>query len=216
MVPLSTGCILISININEGKTGLPLPPPPSTTTNADPEIISTTDWSYSAITYPLPYTRMIGNAGCFIDPLFSFGVYIVLTGALTAAASICSDIKGHCTEEEVAAFHSTKIREVYARFLLVVTSAFAQFRARERDFGRAFGVLRPSMFFALFYPRLFPFISYNMLIWRVFIRGAIEINQEKLTAVEMSESVAFCLRVIEKVDPSIGSGVNGMSEDKFG
>ncbi|KAL4874339.1 hypothetical protein BJY04DRAFT_226143 [Aspergillus karnatakaensis] len=178
---------------------------PSTTTaesSKDGDIKSTTDWSYSATAYSLPYTRIVGDAGCFIDPLFSSGVHIALTGALTAAASICGSIRGHCSEPQAASFHSTEIREVYTRFLLVVTSAYAQIRGREgdvlneykeRDFGRAFGFLRPI------------------------IQGAVELNQEKLTAEEVNESVSFCLKVIEKVDPSIASAEGKtLCEDEFG
>jgi flavin-dependent dehydrogenase len=117
------------------------------------EVKSATDWSYSASTYAAPYIRIVGDAGCFIDPLFSSGVHLALTGALSAAASICAVLRGDCDEDIAAGWHSQKIREAYTRFLLVVTSAYAQIRGQERPvlneydektFDRAFSFFRPS------------------------------------------------------------------------
>lgn len=117
------------------------------------EIKSATDWSYSATKYACPYIRIVGDAGCFIDPLFSSGVHLAFTGALSASASICAAIKGDCSEEIAANWHSEKIRESYTRFLLVVTSAYAQITGLEspvlneydeENFDRAFSFFRPS------------------------------------------------------------------------
>lgn len=117
------------------------------------DVKSATDWSYSAPTYASPYIRIVGDAGCFIDPLFSSGVHLAFTGALSAAASICAAIKGDCTEDTAVGWHSEKIREAYTRFLLVVTSAYAQITGQERpvlnecdeeNFDRAFSFFRPS------------------------------------------------------------------------
>ena len=38
------------------------------------EIQSASDFSYSSLLYAGPYYRIIGDAGCFIDPYFSSGV----------------------------------------------------------------------------------------------------------------------------------------------
>lgn len=121
------------------------------------DVRSATDWSYSAPCYASPYIRIVGDAGCFIDPLFSSGVHLALTGALSAAASICAAIRGNCSERVAARWHSEKIQEAYMRFLLVVTSAYAQITGQEQavlneyneaNFDRAFGFFRPSMLFS--------------------------------------------------------------------
>lgn len=43
------------------------------------EIKCACDWSYSASSYALPYARIAGDAGSFIDPFFSSGVFRTLS-----------------------------------------------------------------------------------------------------------------------------------------
>jgi flavin-dependent dehydrogenase len=92
---------------------------------------SASDYSYSASTYSKPYVRVVGDAGCFIDPFFSSGVHIALTGALSAAVTICAALKGNCEEASAANWHTTKIQGVYQRFLMVVLSAYHQMRRQD-------------------------------------------------------------------------------------
>lgn len=42
-------------------------------------IKAASDWSYSASCYAAPNTRIVGDAGCFIDPYFSSGVHLALS-----------------------------------------------------------------------------------------------------------------------------------------
>ncbi|KAJ5741970.1 hypothetical protein N7533_011379 [Penicillium manginii] len=167
------------------------------------EIKSATDWSYSATKYACPYIRIVGDAGCFIDPLFSSGVHLALTGALSASASICAAIKGDCSEEIAANWHSEKIRESYTRFLLVVTSAYAQITGLEspvlneydeENFDRAFSFFRPI------------------------IQGTVEVGGEKLSTEEVADSVEFCMRVIRKVDGTMNmfTDKEKLGKDKLG
>lgn len=127
---------------------------------------SASDYSYSSSSYATPYTRTVGDAGCFIDPFFSSGVHLALTSGLSAAATICAAIRGDCTEDVAARWHSHKITEAYSRFLVVVLSAYRQMRRqdqnilsqlREDNFDRAFAHLRPSMIVKL--------ILYNNNFW---------------------------------------------------
>jgi flavin-dependent dehydrogenase len=115
---------------------------------------SASDWSYTATAYASPCVRLIGDAASFIDPFFSSGVHIALAGGLSAATTICASIRGHCTEVEAGLWHSEKISETYTRFLMVVSSALTQIRAKhdsiifdkdEETFDRAFEHFRPSM-----------------------------------------------------------------------
>ncbi|BCR97002.1 uncharacterized protein AKAW2_30321A [Aspergillus luchuensis] len=117
------------------------------------EVRSASDWSYNASSYAAANVRIIGDAGCFIDPLFSSGVHLALLGALSAAATICASMKGQCSERAAGKWHSEKVREAYTRFLLVVSSAYAQMAHKDRpvlnelgenSFDRAFDVFRPS------------------------------------------------------------------------
>ncbi|KAL4734482.1 hypothetical protein BDV11DRAFT_174721 [Aspergillus similis] len=146
-------------------------------------VYSASDYSYSSTTYSLPYTRIIGDAGCFIDPFFSTGVHLALTGGLAAGATIAASIKGDVSEEAAASWHSARIRQGFARFLLVVLSAYKQMRNQEQDvlsdfwednFDRAFEIFRPV------------------------IQGTVEISNT-ITQAEVSETINF---VAKALDPS--------------
>ncbi|KAL4986229.1 hypothetical protein BDW68DRAFT_178941 [Aspergillus falconensis] len=143
------------------------------------EVKSATDWSYSASTYAAPYIRIA------LYPLQQVSVP-------------CS--KGDCTEETAAGWHSEKIREAYTRFLLVVTSAYAQIREQERpvlneydekNFDRAFSFFRPI------------------------IQRTVEAAGTKLTREEVTQSVDFCMQVIRKVSGAVDGQTSGM-EDHYG
>ncbi|KAJ8495367.1 hypothetical protein ONZ45_g12901 [Pleurotus djamor] len=87
---------------------------------------STADFSYHATTYSGDHFRIIGDAAAFVDPLFSSGVHIGMTGALAAACTILGSLKGQVTEPEACAWHDAKIGISQTRFLLVVLSAYRQ------------------------------------------------------------------------------------------
>jgi flavin-dependent dehydrogenase len=116
-------------------------------------IRSASDYSYNSSTYAIPYARVVGDAGCFIDPFFSSGVHLAFSGALSAATTICAAIRGHCDEESAAKWHSRKVADGYERFTLVVLSGYRQMRKQqepvladfdEDNFDRAFDFFRPS------------------------------------------------------------------------
>ncbi|OAA35535.1 Tryptophan halogenase [Metarhizium rileyi] len=116
------------------------------------EVRSASDWSYTASTYHLPYARICGDAGSFIDPLFSSGVHLAVTGGLSAAATIAASLRGDCDEQTAGSWHSKKTVESYTRFFLAVSSATKQIRNQhdpvmhevdEEGFQRAFDLLRP-------------------------------------------------------------------------
>lgn len=60
------------------------------------------DFSYHAKAYALPYARIVGDAGCFIDPFFSSGVHLAVTAALSAGTTIAASIRGDCSETAAA------------------------------------------------------------------------------------------------------------------
>ncbi|KAI1760235.1 FAD/NAD(P)-binding domain-containing protein [Hypoxylon sp. FL1150] len=116
------------------------------------DIKSACDWSYSASSYALPYARIAGDAGSFIDPYFSSGVHLALNGGLSAALTIAASIRGDCDEITAASWHSKRIMESYTRFLLVILSATKQIRYQnapvihdfdEETFERAFKLFLP-------------------------------------------------------------------------
>ncbi|KAJ5174141.1 radH flavin-dependent halogenase [Penicillium canariense] len=161
------------------------------------DVKSASDWSYTASTYASTNIRIVGDAGCFIDPLFSSGIHLALTGAFSAAATICSSIRGDCSEKFAADWHSKRVHEAYARFLLVVASTYGQITGKEAsilndegesNFDNAFELIRPI------------------------IQGSAEESTGKAAPEDASEAVAFCLTVIQKAqnrseDISIGDKI---------
>ena len=117
------------------------------------EVKSGSDYSYNSSSYAFANARIIGDAGCFIDPFFSSGVHLAITGALSAATTICATIRGDCNEETAGKWHSNKVKEGYSRWLLVVLSAYKQMCNQhehvlsdfgEDNFDRAFNFFKPS------------------------------------------------------------------------
>ncbi|KAK7052574.1 hypothetical protein R3P38DRAFT_2861177 [Favolaschia claudopus] len=118
------------------------------------EVKSAGDYSYTAVNnkYAGPNYRIIGDAGAFLDPLFSSGVHLAFTGGLSAAITICASARGQCTEEEAIHFHNEKTAISYTRFMIVVLGVYQQIHAQknaiisdvdEDNFDRAFDFIRP-------------------------------------------------------------------------
>lgn len=80
-----------------------------------PAARSASDFSYSAEEYAGDGWRIVGDAGAFIDPFFSSGVHLAMTGAISAAASIAASIRGDCDEMGAAAWHSKRVAISYTR-----------------------------------------------------------------------------------------------------
>jgi len=111
------------------------------------------DYSYSAGAYAGPNFRIVGDAGCFIDPFFSSGHHLALSSALAAATSIQASIRGDCSEFNASKWFAKKVDEGYTLFLIVVMAALKQIRMQEKPilsdldedgFDRAFAILRPG------------------------------------------------------------------------
>ncbi|CAK5270931.1 unnamed protein product [Mycena citricolor] len=117
-----------------------------------PPVKSASDFSYTATRYSGDHFRLVGDASAFIDPFFSSGVHLAVSGGLTAAVTIAASIRGHCTEEEAGNFHHHKVAVSYTRFFLTVSGAYKQIRNQqvpvlsdidEGNFDRAFDLIRP-------------------------------------------------------------------------
>ncbi|SPB46658.1 Elongation factor Tu GTP binding domain family protein [Aspergillus niger] len=170
------------------------------------------DWSYTASTYHIPNARICGDAGSFIDPLFSSGVHLAVTGGLSAAATIAASIRGDCDEQTAGSWHTKKTVESYTRFFLAVSSATKQIREQyepiiqdmeEEGFQRAFDLLRPST------DLLKHFILAPVLVLQLtkilcvsVIQGTVDAdNTGKISYTEISKALEFCFRAFTYVPP---------------
>jgi hypothetical protein len=177
-----------------------------------PDIRSASDWSYTASTYHLPNARICGDAGSFIDPLFSSGVHLAITGGLSAAATISASIRGDCSEQVAGSWHSKKTVESYTRFFLAVSSATKQIRTQhepiiqdmdEEGFQRAFDLFRPSMNC----PKLTTLPARSSpeltrVCFTLVIQGTVDADTTgKVTQSEISKILEFCFRAFTFVPP---------------
>ncbi|KAG7090996.1 hypothetical protein E1B28_010063 [Marasmius oreades] len=146
---------------------------------------SASDFSYSAPAYAGRSYRIVGDAGAFIDPFFSSGIHLAMTSALSAASTICASIRGDCSEEEAARWHTSRFSTSYTRFQVVVLSAYKQIRAQsdgvladidEDNYDRAFSLLRPV------------------------IQGAAEMGS-RLSESELQRSLDFCVNLFNPTTP---------------
>lgn len=163
------------------------------------EVKSASDYSYHSSSYSFPSARVVGDAGCFIDPFFSSGVHLAMTSGLSAATTIAAAIRGDVDEATAVRWHTNKVREGYARFLLVVLSAYKQMMHQdepvlsdynEDNFDRAFSFFRPV------------------------IQGTVD-TSEKLTQAEFSKTLDFFIKAFDpavidaSVEGVVGEGVAG-------
>lgn len=146
---------------------------------------SASDFSYSAPIYAGKGFRIVGDAGAFIDPFFSSGVHLAMTSALSAAATICASLRGHCSEVEAAQWHTQRVSTSYTRFQMVVLSAYKQIRSQtidilsdinEDNYDRAFSFLRPV------------------------IQGASDMGA-RLSETELQKSLDFCVNLFNPTTP---------------
>ena len=119
---------------------------------AEPQTHVWQDYSYVAERFAGPHYRLAGDAAGFIDPFFSSGVHMAFMGALSAAATICSSLKGEVDESQAASFHDRTVRRAYTRFVLAVAGVYAQIRnqkevvlhgVKNEDLQLAFNMLQP-------------------------------------------------------------------------
>ncbi|KAJ5153824.1 FAD/NAD(P)-binding domain-containing protein, partial [Penicillium coprophilum] len=139
-----------------------------------------------ATEYASSHLRVAGDGGCYVDPLFSYGVHLAMNSGLSAAITICASTRGDCSEETAVSWHSNKVAEGYTCFLLVVTSSLEQIYGREQNilndidepgFDNAFDHFKPV------------------------IQGTVEISG-RFTKEEVAQSVDFCTKLIAKVEES--------------
>ncbi|KAL9623323.1 MAG: hypothetical protein Q9160_002430 [Pyrenula sp. 1 TL-2023] len=147
------------------------------------DIKTASDWSYSASAYAGPHFRIVGDAGCFIDPFFSSGVHLALASSLSAAITVQAARRGDCDEFAAAKWHSNTVAEGYTRFLLVVLTALRQIRMRtepvlsdfdEEGFDNAFAFFRP--------------------------RNADSESTNKFTQSDVSSTIDFCLNAFNPLE----------------
>ncbi|GAA3728691.1 tryptophan 7-halogenase [Salinactinospora qingdaonensis] len=91
------------------------------------------DYSYSHSRFWAPGIALIGDAACFIDPVFSTGVHLATYSGLLAARSVNSVLAGELTEERAFTEFEGRYRREYAVFYEFL-SAFYDMQADENSY----------------------------------------------------------------------------------
>ena len=95
------------------------------------------DWSYCATAMTAPGVVLVGDAACFIDPLFSTGVHLAVTGAHLAAAYVTTALHTPSLASSAAASYERLYRTQYRHFHELAALFYASNRARDSYFWEA-------------------------------------------------------------------------------
>src|SRR5436853_121841 len=82
----------------------------------------------------VPGYCLVGDAGCFIDPLLSTGVHLAMHSAMLCAASIASTLRGEIPEQQAGAFFEQSYRQTYLRLMAIVSGMYSQYDGKEAYF----------------------------------------------------------------------------------
>ena len=99
------------------------------------------DWSYCNTGFCRPGLVLIGDAGCFVDPLFSSGIHLSTYSALLAARSVNSILQNAAGEREYLDEFETRYRNEYAKFYQFLVTFYKDLE-REEYFRRASEILQ--------------------------------------------------------------------------
>jgi halogenation protein CepH len=99
------------------------------------------DWSYCNTRFCRAGLILIGDAACFVDPLFSSGIHLATYSALLAARSINSIFGDAYGEDDYLNEFETRYRNEYAKFYRFLAT-FYQDLEREEYFRRASEILQ--------------------------------------------------------------------------
>ena len=177
------------------------------------------------------------HSAAFIDPFFSSGVHLAMTGALSAAASIAASIHGDCTETEAADYHNARVSLSYtrwphflhttvqllnmivsSRFLIVVLSAYKQIRAQstnvlldieEKNFDKAFACIRPRTYLVARHPMR------TSDSCHIVIQGGADMGK-RLTEDEVQRALDFCVHLFDPTTPEQHESARRQLEAVYG
>lgn len=99
------------------------------------------DWSYCNTRFCWPGLVLVGDAACFVDPLFSSGIHLSTYSALLAARSINSILEDASGEEAYLNEFEARYRNEYAKFYRFLLTFYEDLE-QENYFRRASEILQ--------------------------------------------------------------------------
>ncbi len=108
---------------------------------------ATRDWSYQASQFAGDGWVLVGDAACFIDPLFSTGVHLAVSGAFIAAAYVTTALANPPLAIEAAEAYDRLYRRQYMDFRDLTQLCYYGNRVVDSDFwdSRKFGERFPYL-----------------------------------------------------------------------
>lgn len=100
------------------------------------------DWSYTNERFWIPGLVLIGDAACFIDPVFSSGVHLATYSALLASRSINSILNDGMDEQRCFEEFEKRYRREFRNFYEFLATFYDMHQNEESYFWRARKVLR--------------------------------------------------------------------------
>ena len=102
------------------------------------------DWSYSNERFWVPGLVLVGDAACFIDPVFSSGVHLATYSALLAARSINSILNDGMDETRCFEEFEKRYRREFRNFYEFLTSFYDMHQSEDSYFWNARKILNRS------------------------------------------------------------------------
>ncbi|GII96321.1 tryptophan 7-halogenase [Sinosporangium siamense] len=100
------------------------------------------DYSYHQTSFWRPGMILIGDAACFVDPVFSSGVHLATYSGLLAARSINSVLSGDLDEKVALTEYEARYRREYGVFYEFLVSFYEMHRDEDSYFWQAKKVTR--------------------------------------------------------------------------
>ncbi|MEV8517157.1 tryptophan 7-halogenase [Dactylosporangium sp. NPDC051484] len=95
------------------------------------------DYSYHHTTFWRPGMMLVGDAACFVDPVFSSGVHLATYGALLAARSINSSLAGIVEEKAAMQEFEARYRREFSVFYEFLVSFYQMHQDENSYFWQA-------------------------------------------------------------------------------
>lgn len=127
--PMISDCLAPARRVTEGQYG---------------EVRVRKDYSYHHTSFWRPGMVLVGDAACFVDPVFSSGVHLATYSALLAARSINSTLAGTVGEEAAMNEFEARYRREYGVFYEFLMSFYDMHQAEGSYFWEAKKVTRNS------------------------------------------------------------------------
>lgn len=104
------------------------------------------DWSYASTRMVGPRHVLVGDAACFVDPLFSSGVHLAMSGAVLASGYVTTWFRNPDFADAAAAEYERLYRQQFDHFYQLARLFYSSNRTHGSYFWEARRILRDEQF----------------------------------------------------------------------